>query len=85
MLLCGTNDEKLKIELLSQWKLEAEFRNIHSGEKSSQTGNLGTHLIENAQRRKVYMLLWHLGFIKVRQRASVCHTNFHKALCLQSV
>ena len=26
MLLCGTNDEKLKIELLSQWKLEAEFR-----------------------------------------------------------
>ena len=28
MLLCGTNDEKLKIEQLSQWKLEAEFRNI---------------------------------------------------------
>ena len=23
-----TNDEQLKIELLSQWKLEAEFRNI---------------------------------------------------------
>ena len=30
MLLCGTNDEKLKIELLSQWKLEAEFRNLLS-------------------------------------------------------
>ena len=32
MLQCGTdgqtNDEQLKIELLSQWKLEAEFRNI---------------------------------------------------------
>ena len=28
MSLCGTNDEKLKIELLSQWKLEAEFRNL---------------------------------------------------------
>ena len=27
MLLCVTNDEQLKIELLSQWKLEAEFRN----------------------------------------------------------
>ena len=31
MLQCGTdgqtNDEQLKIELLSQWKLEAEFRN----------------------------------------------------------
>ena len=28
MSLCGTNDddEQLKIELLSQWKLEAEFR-----------------------------------------------------------
>ena len=26
---CGTNDERtVKIELLSQWKLEAEFRNI---------------------------------------------------------
>ena len=23
---CGTNDQTLKIELLSQWKLEAEFR-----------------------------------------------------------
>jgi len=32
MSLCGTdgqtNDEQLKIELLSQWKLEAEFRNF---------------------------------------------------------
>ena len=31
MLQCGTDDddddEQLKIELLSQWKLEAEFRN----------------------------------------------------------
>ena len=27
MSLCGTN-EQLKIELLSQWKLEAEFRNL---------------------------------------------------------
>ena len=26
MLQCGTN-KQLKIELLSQWKLEAEFRN----------------------------------------------------------
>ena len=28
MLLCVTNDEQLKIELLSQWKLEAESRNL---------------------------------------------------------
>ena len=28
MLQCGT-DEQLKIELLSQWKLEAEFRKKH--------------------------------------------------------
>ena len=30
MLQCGTDDddEQLKIELLSQWKLEAELRNI---------------------------------------------------------
>ena len=27
MLDGQTNDEQLKIELLSQWKLEAEFRN----------------------------------------------------------
>ena len=27
---CGTNERILKIELLSQWKLEAEFRNICS-------------------------------------------------------
>ena len=27
MLQCGTDNEQLKIELLSQWKLEAEFRN----------------------------------------------------------
>ena len=27
MLQCGTDDKQLKIELLSQWKLEAEFRN----------------------------------------------------------
>ena len=31
MSLCGTNDdEQLKIELLSQWKLEAEFRKTHN-------------------------------------------------------
>ena len=24
-----TNEQTLKIELLSQWKLEAEFRNFH--------------------------------------------------------
>ena len=29
MLQCGTTNEQLKIELLSRWKLEAEFRNIH--------------------------------------------------------
>ena len=29
MLLCWTtNDEQVKIELLRQWMLEAEFRNI---------------------------------------------------------
>ena len=30
MSLCGTDDDnkQLKIELLSQWKLEAEFRNL---------------------------------------------------------
>ena len=27
---CGTNERTLKIELLSQWKLEAEFRNKRS-------------------------------------------------------
>ena len=34
MSLCGkderTNDEQVKIELLSQWKLEAEFRNYEN-------------------------------------------------------
>ena len=32
MLQCRTDDddEQLKIELLSQWKLEAEFRNYNS-------------------------------------------------------
>ena len=32
---CGTNDDKqtVKIELLSQWKLEAEFRNFDSRAK----------------------------------------------------
>ena len=30
MLLCGKiTDEQVKIELLSQWMLEAEFRNSH--------------------------------------------------------
>ena len=28
MLQCGTTNKQLKIELLSQWKLEAEFHNI---------------------------------------------------------
>ena len=28
MSLCGTTNEQLKIELLSQWKLEAESRNF---------------------------------------------------------
>ena len=35
MLQCGTDgrtNEELKIELLSQWKLEAEFRNLRSYE-----------------------------------------------------
>ena len=27
---CGTNEQTVKIELLSQWKLEAEFRNFKS-------------------------------------------------------
>ena len=34
MLQCGTDkqtNEQLKIELLSQWKLEAEFRNTVDG------------------------------------------------------
>ena len=30
-----TNDEQLKIELLSQWKLEAEFRKIKSQRRES--------------------------------------------------
>ena len=37
MLQCGTDDdnddEQLKIELLSQWKLEAEFRNFKNLKK----------------------------------------------------
>ena len=28
MSLCGTDDKQVKIELLSRWKLEAEFRNF---------------------------------------------------------
>ena len=28
MLQCGTTNKQLKIELLSQWKLESEFRNV---------------------------------------------------------
>ena len=38
MSLCGMDDDKrtneqVKIELLSRWKLEAEFRNNHDGAK----------------------------------------------------
>ena len=33
MSLCGTDDKQLKIELLSQWKLEAEFRNFTKVQK----------------------------------------------------
>ena len=33
MLQCGTTNKQLKIELLSRWKLEAEFRNtIYGGQ-----------------------------------------------------
>ena len=49
---CGTNNNQrtVKIELLSQWKLEAEFRNIEfsSPEKSGlahvEVGHLAQHL-----------------------------------------
>ena len=30
---CGTNNRTVKIELLSQWKLEAEFRNLGNARK----------------------------------------------------
>ena len=36
MLQCGT-DEQLKIELLSQWKLEAEFRNTDAYTSADST------------------------------------------------
>ena len=39
MSLCGT-DEQLKIELLSQWKLEAEFRNKIVGNAKYRKVNL---------------------------------------------
>ena len=44
MSLCGTDkrtndDEQLKIELLSQWKLEAESRNSDGNVDSSISGN----------------------------------------------
>ena len=41
-----TNNEQLKIELLSQWKLEAEFRkNLSSGEISDvYTWQMGRNL-----------------------------------------
>ena len=38
-----TTNEQLKIELLSQWKLEAESRNMKLGSTRSQ-GQLGQHL-----------------------------------------
>ena len=37
-----TNEQTLKIELLSQWKLEAEFRNYNAGQNSF----LEIHLIK---------------------------------------
>ena len=39
MLLCGmTTDEQVKIELLSQWMLEAEFRKKNYWEKIANIG-----------------------------------------------
>ena len=43
MLQCGTTNEQLKIELLSQWKLEAEFRNSSSVTTSTNYQDLGIY------------------------------------------
>ena len=51
MSLCGTDkqaNKQLKIELLSQWKLEAEFRK-NVKETGSQKGVKGTDIWENSQ------------------------------------
>ena len=52
MLQCGTNDDKqLKIELLSQWKLEAEFRKKTKRQKDKKTKR------QKRQKRQEELLL----------------------------
>ena len=46
MSLCGTDDDKrtneqVKIELLSRWKLEAEFRNTITNADSNTGDEMG--------------------------------------------
>ena len=41
---CGTNNQTVKIELLSQWKLEAEFRNSYLRMKRRMPGDEGRPL-----------------------------------------
>ena len=55
MSLCGTN-EQLKIELISQWKLEAEFRKRKILE--TETKILGVE-ITNIERQQDKYILTH--------------------------
>ena len=53
MSLCGTN-EQLKIELLSQWKLEAEFRKRKILE--TETKILGVEITNTERQQDKYIL-----------------------------
>ena len=70
MLQCGTdgqtNDEQLKIELLSQWKLEAEFRNTENSENNENIENN-----ENSERNLKVFLLVDLGAVLLEHRVKV--------------
>ena len=53
MSLCGTN-EQLKIELISQWKLEAEFRKRKILE--TETKILGVEITNTERQQDKYIL-----------------------------
>ena len=40
-----TNDEQVKIELLSQWKLEAEFRNFSLSQARSSRKDINLEIL----------------------------------------
>ena len=51
-----TNDQTLKIELLSQWKLEAEFRNTATMQRQIQIIDTGLDRIQqNGWREKMHI------------------------------